>query len=101
MTAEHFHIALAIFDGIAGLFLAFCLMSTSTFHFPKWHRFFVSLGAAGMLSQSVLLVARLNGYSVSEFWWTWAAKDLCIGGLALTYAVISVRRRRALRAQNG
>jgi len=101
MTAEHFHIALAVFDGIAGLVLAICLMANSTIHFPRWHRFFVSLGAAGMLSQSVLLIARLNGYSVSEFWWTWAAKDLCIGGLALTYAVIAIRARRNSHGANG
>lgn len=94
MTSEHFHIVLAIFDGLAGLILAFFLMAPSSIAFPKWHRFFVSLGAAGMLSQSVLLIARLNGYNVSEFWWTWAAKDLCIGGLAFTYAVMSLRGGR-------
>lgn len=97
MTTDHFHIALAIFDGIAGLVLAFSLMSGTTLRFPKWHRFFVSIGAAGMLSQSVLLVARLNGHSVSEFWWTWAAKDICIGGIALTYAFIALRGRTVPR----
>jgi len=93
MTDDYFRITLAIFDGAAGLVLAFALISNTMLRFPKWHRFFVSIGAAGLLSQSVLLVAKLNGHSVAEFWWTWAAKDLCIGGLALTYAVMAVRGR--------
>ena len=98
MTADHFHITLALFDGIAGLVLAFALMTGTLLKFPKWHRFFVSLGAAGLLSQSVMLIARLNGHSVSEFWWTWAAKDICIGGITLTYAVVALRNSRLLRS---
>jgi len=94
MTTEHFHIALAIFDGVAGLILAFALVSGTVLRFPKWHRFFISIGSAGMLSQSVLLVARLNGFNVEQFWWTWAAKDICIGGLAITYAVMAARGRK-------
>lgn len=94
MTDEYFRIGLAIFDGVAGLVLAFALISSTTLRLPKWHRFFISIGAAGLLSQSVLLIAKLNGFSVAEFWWTWAAKDICIGGLALTYAVMAVRGRR-------
>lgn len=93
MTTDHFHIALAIFDGLAGLVLAFSLISSTVLRFPKWHRFFISIGAAGMLSQSVLLIARVNGFNVEQFWWTWAAKDICIGGLALTYAVMALRGR--------
>ena len=94
MTTHHFHIALAIFDGVAGLVLAFSLISGTVLRFPKWHRFFISIGSAGMLSQSVLLVARSTGFNVEQFWWTWAAKDICIGGLALTCAVMALRGRK-------
>lgn len=94
MTDEHARIALAVFDGFAGLLIAYALTSRTLLQFPKPHRFFIALGAAGLLSQSVLTLARLEGFPVAEFWWTWAGKDLCIGGLAITYAIIGLRSRK-------
>ena len=91
MTSDYIYIGLALFDGCLGLLLAFSLTSDAMLHFPKWHRFFVSIGAAGLLSQSVLLIAHLNGHSVAEFWWSWGAKDIYVGGIALTYAVTANR----------
>ena len=93
MTEVYFRIALAIFDGVAGLILAYALTTRTLLDFPKSHRFFISIGAAGLLSQSILTVARLEGYPVAEFWWTWAGKDICIVGLTLTYTFIGLRAR--------
>lgn len=93
MTEETARLVLAAFDGIAGLVICYALVTETVLRFPRWHRFFISIGGAGMLSQSVLNIARFNGYDVAEFWWTWAGKDICIGGIALSYAVLAWRGR--------
>lgn len=94
MTDDIAWLALAVFDGVAGLIIFFALTTSTMLDFPKWHRFFIAIGGAGMLSQSALIIASLNGYRVSDFWWMWAGKDICIGGLAITYAIINMRSLR-------
>jgi len=93
---EHYaRIALAIFDGFAGLLIAYALTTKTLLAFPKPHRFFISIGAAGLLATSILNVARLEGYPVAEFWWTWAGKDICLVGLTLTYSFLGLKARWA------
>jgi len=96
MTSDYIYIALALFDGALGLLLAFSLASDAMLNFPKWHRFFIAIGAAGLLSESVLLVAHLNGHTVAEFWWSWSAKDIYVGAIALTYTVVAKRAADSL-----
>jgi len=99
MTSDYIYIALALFDGVIGLLLAVSLAGNAMLRFPKWHRFFIAIVAAGLLSESVLLIAHMNGHSVAEFWWGWGAKDVYVGAFALTYIVTAPHFSDAFRSK--
>ena len=91
MDGVYIYAALAFFDGVLGLLLVLSLVNNTSLSFPRWHRFFVSIAAAGLLSQSVLLIAYINGHSVAEFWRGRSVKDIYAASLALTYFIIAHR----------